>query len=256
MRRFPAYRLASAAFSPAGTRNTSAPALRAPNVFCFTPPIGPTAPSSAISPVATTRRPRSTSVPSSWRTSSANGSPADGPPTPPRSMSTLSGSLMSAACATRIPMIARPGSVGDSTVSHRHRLHLAVAANAEDDVVAGVDAVERRGAAAPGADRRPRAADDHVARVELGRRRCVGRDRLDEGAARRRLDVVAGLLERDGGGDLLRARHLAQPVLVPCPRTTSPAARPRPGARASRRPAAANGSSRSAQVARRTETST
>ncbi len=142
MRRFPAYRLASAAFSPAGTRNTSAPALRAPNVFCFTPPIGPTVPSSAISPVATTRRPWSTFVPSSWSTSSANGSPADGPPTSPRSMSTLSGSSMFAACATRIPMIARPGSLGDSTVSHGHRLDRAVAADPEDDVVAGAHVVE------------------------------------------------------------------------------------------------------------------
>ena len=45
---------ASRALSPAGTRKTSTPALRAPNVFCFTPPIGPTVPSSEISPVAAT----------------------------------------------------------------------------------------------------------------------------------------------------------------------------------------------------------
>ena len=35
-----AYRLASCAFSPAGTRKTSTCARRAPIVFCFTPPIG------------------------------------------------------------------------------------------------------------------------------------------------------------------------------------------------------------------------
>jgi hypothetical protein len=77
-----AYFLASRAFSPAGTRKTSTPARRTPSVFCFTPPIGSTEPSSASSPVAATLRPWVTLRPSSWRMSSANASPAEGPPIP------------------------------------------------------------------------------------------------------------------------------------------------------------------------------
>ena len=42
IRKSPACRRASAAFSPAGTRKTSAPERRAPITFCFTPPIGST----------------------------------------------------------------------------------------------------------------------------------------------------------------------------------------------------------------------
>ena len=41
---------ASRAFSPAGTRNASTCASRAPIVFCLMPPIGPTEPSGRISP--------------------------------------------------------------------------------------------------------------------------------------------------------------------------------------------------------------
>ena len=85
-----AYFLASRAFS-AGTRKASTPASRAPIVFCLMPPIGPTRPSRKISPVAAILWPRSTFRPSSSRTSSANASPADGPPTPPASIETGSG---------------------------------------------------------------------------------------------------------------------------------------------------------------------
>src|SRR5262249_54381805 len=46
--------LASSQLS-AGTRNSCAPSSRAPTIFCWMPPIGPTVPSGAISPVPATR---------------------------------------------------------------------------------------------------------------------------------------------------------------------------------------------------------
>ena len=61
IRKSPACRRASSAFSPAGTRKTSAPVRRAPITFCLTPPIGITSPSSSIAPVTATSSPRSTS---------------------------------------------------------------------------------------------------------------------------------------------------------------------------------------------------
>ena len=115
-RRSPACRRASSALSPAGTRKTSAPERLAPITFCFTPPIGATRPSSSISPVAATLSPRSTFPRSSSTMSSANASPAEGPPTPPRSIATSSGSEMAADCSTWTPMIGRPFSAGLSIV--------------------------------------------------------------------------------------------------------------------------------------------
>ena len=130
-------------------------------------------------------------------------------------MSTLIGSLMSAAWATMIPMIARPFSRVRLDRSHRHRLELAVAPDAEHDVVTGMDAGERRPELARGEDRLAARRHDHVALVELGRRRSVGGDRFDERTLVGGLHLEACLLERHGGRDLLGTRHLAQPVLVP-----------------------------------------
>ena len=56
IRNVPAYRGRVLAFSPAGTRKTSAPERRTPTVFCLMPPTGATVPSSWISP---SRRPDS-----------------------------------------------------------------------------------------------------------------------------------------------------------------------------------------------------
>ena len=100
---------------------------RAPNVFCFTPPIGPTVPSRAISPVAAILCPCVTLRPSSWRMSSAKASPADGPPTPPASILILHRQLDRRGCrAQRRRRAPASGPAGRRRLD-RHRPPLAVA---------------------------------------------------------------------------------------------------------------------------------
>ena len=166
-------------------------------------------PSSSISPVAATLLPWSTSRPSSSRMSSAKARPADGPPTSPRSMSTLTGSLMSADCADRTPMIGRasgrPGRIVRTSTSRGP----AVARTREPT-----------GRPASGADGRRRSsgvltACPRRATITRSARACPSRGRVGRHASTMRavrlgLDVVAELAQRDGGGDLLGAVHLAR----------------------------------------------
>ena len=76
----------------AGARNQRAPPSRAPYSFCWMPPIGPTAPSPAMVPVPAILAPpvRAPGV-SLSKMASENIIPADGPPTSPALMLTLTG---------------------------------------------------------------------------------------------------------------------------------------------------------------------
>ena len=119
-----------------GRGSTSTPARRAPIVFCLMPPIGRTLPSSASSPVAAMRQPCVTFRPS-WRAiSSANGRPAEGPPTSPRSMSTLNGNSIFASWSTRIPTIGARGLGRACNRTNGDVLRLSVASNGEAHLLA------------------------------------------------------------------------------------------------------------------------
>ena len=117
----------ASAISDVGTRNTLAPVRITAMVFCFSPPIGPTAPPGLIVPVAATSTPpvRSPGV-SVSSSASVNARPADGPPIWPESMSTLNGNwnvIVSGGegFGTK-PMMARPSIDAISCVGCRHRL--------------------------------------------------------------------------------------------------------------------------------------
>ena len=141
--------------------------------------------------------------------SSANASPAEGPPTPPRSISTSSGSSMSADCSTWTPMIGRPFSSGLSIVPTSPGAWSAAARGPSRPsrrlVLRDQPAEVVRRLHRLAVD-----ADDHVGGLELAVGGRVGGDRDDERALGLGLDVVAELAERDRGRDLLRAVHLAQ----------------------------------------------
>ena len=140
-------------------------------------------------------RPRSTLPRSSSTTSRANASPAEGPPTPPRSISTPIGSLMSANCSTWMPTIGRPGSSGLCD-----RADLDDAGRASGRARAG-DRLSRLVLRDQPAQvvRRPHGRavdrDDHLGRLELARRGRIRRDRDDEralGLRRRRRTRARG----------------------------------------------------------------
>ena len=181
-RKPPAYRRASAAFSPAGTRNTSAPASRAPYVFCLTPPIGPTR-AVQLDLARRDHLAAAVDVVSELLVELERERQAcRRPPTWPRSMSTLTGSLMLAAWATRMPMIARFASSGAATVStvrsttlpSRRRRSRSFSPGRAACVAWSSCSTVRHLAAVDG--------DDHVAARERLRRGNVRRDGLDERA--------------------------------------------------------------------------
>ncbi len=220
------------------------------------PPIGRTVPSSASSPVAAIRQPCVTLRPS-WRAiSSANGRPAEGPPTSPRSMSTSNGSSIFASWSTRIPMMARDGSCGLGDRTNGDVDRLAAAPNREADVVAGLAPSDLAAELGRRSHGHAVDGDDHVARLEHLRRRDVGRDAGDEHAARRRDDVVAERAQRDDRRDLLGALHVRGVLAVALLRRSSRRARsPAPG-RASTPSGRVNGRSCSRRRIRRTKRST
>ena len=189
--------------------------MRAPNVFCLTPPIGPIAPverdlarrdhpaaavdvrSELLQDVECERQPR-------------------GRPTDPTQVDVdLERQLDVGSLRDADPDDRPAGLARRLDRPHGHRRDLAVAPHPEHDAVSGVHVLERAAKLLRRADRTAARAHDHVARIELGRCRRVGGNPLDERAARSRLHVEAGLLQRDGCCDLLRPCHLAQPVLVP-----------------------------------------
>ena len=83
------------------------------------------------------------------------------------------------------------------------------------DVVAGLSPADLRAELRWRSDRCPVDGDDHVARVEDGRRRHVGRNRGDEHATGSCNDVVPQLAQRDDGGDFLRPLHVGSVLAVP-----------------------------------------
>ena len=96
---------AAAAQFSAGVRKYSAPAWRAPMVFIWMPPIGPTLPASSMVPVPATNLPpvRSSGVSLSTMPS-ANIRPALGPPTSASLMSIVNGKVWSV--PARMPTMA------------------------------------------------------------------------------------------------------------------------------------------------------
>ena len=171
MRSPSAYFRASAAFSPAGTRKTSTPVWRAPIVFCFTPPTGPTCRRGrsrrSRRPCGRGRRPgRAPPSPRARRRA-----PADGPPTWPASMLTFVGSRMSYARLDEDPDDGPRRPASHAHGRDRELLLLAVAADREPDDVARL--VLRH----PVRDVRGRAhgravdADQDVADLQLSARR-------------------------------------------------------------------------------------
>jgi len=79
-------------YSYDGTSMSLAPARRAVIAFCFTPPTGPTVPSSLIAPVTATFSPPVRLPGVSWSMiASVNASPAYGPLTRCVSMATVNG---------------------------------------------------------------------------------------------------------------------------------------------------------------------
>ena len=130
--------------------------------------------------------------PSSSITSSANASPADGPPTLPASICTFSGSLMSADCAGREAddrvRLARSGS---GIVFDVHGQVLRRRALIASVTTSPGFTLRERGAELR--DRRRLRAvhrDDHVGRLELADRVAVRARRVDDHAARLRDDLV------------------------------------------------------------------
>ena len=160
----------SSALSPAGTSKMSTPDFRAPIVFCFAPPIGPTAPSRKISPVAATLWPRSTFVPELLHHLEREGEAGRRAADVARVDRDRERELDVARPARedaddRHGAVAR---VGDRL--QRHRAEPRSVAHAEADAVAGLRR-RRSGRAAPGVVH-PVAVDgdDHVAGDELARR--------------------------------------------------------------------------------------
>ena len=99
----------ASAQSPAGARNTVAPASTAPAIFCWTPPTGPTWPNPSIVPVAATVCPPVNEPGVSLSTMpSVNARPALGPPTSAGSMPIFTVGLSKVALMSRsMPMTVR-----------------------------------------------------------------------------------------------------------------------------------------------------
>ena len=152
----------------------------------------------------------------SWRAiSSANGSPADGPPTRPRSMSTSTGSSIFASWSTRIPMIARDGSVGardraDGDVLRPCRLD---AASSRTSSPGSCRPISRRSCAGvlTGTPSTATITSSGFSSFAAG---TSAETLVDEHATRRRDDVVAQSAERDDRRDLLRALHVGRVLPV------------------------------------------
>ena len=149
---------------------------RAPIVFCLRPPTGVTAPSSSIAPVTATRLPAVDVAAELLHHVEREREPAEGPPTPPESMSTSSGSSMSASCPPCTPMIGLPFSTGISTV-----------------LISSVLVCRRRGRGSDGVARLARDQPAEVAGVLTRRRR--------RRRSRRRLDLAARRVPRGGSHD-------------------------------------------------------
>ena len=141
-------------------------------------------------------------------------------------MSTFSGSLMSAAWATRIPMIARPFSSGDSTVLTVNVSQPCRRAGRGARRRPGWTSGKRRGAA--------RVSVGLPARRRRSRRPSGGSSRPARPSRRPRRarpccwssTSKPACFERHGGRHLLRARHFAEAFLVPVLEATSRAGRP------------------------------
>ena len=163
--------------------------------------------------------PWSTSRPSSSSMSSANASPADGPPTPPASILTLTGSLIvDGLSRAETPMIARFGSCGSATVLIVDRPSRSPSRHErERDRVAGLVLGEqpRAGRRRRGRACRRRRRSRRSAAASRPRARSARRATIDHAAGGSALDLVAEVLERDRRGDLLRVGHLLQrPMLL------------------------------------------
>src|SRR5580765_5797880 len=175
-----AYFRASRALSPAGTRKTLIPARSTPIVFCFTPPISPTRPSSSIAPVTATLLPWSTSFPISSSTSSANARPADGSGVDLHGERKLDRGRLRDDHADDRP------AVGPALGTHRGLERLRAALHSQPQIPRSPRGGDRRAEPAGAVDRLAVDGRDHVARVELpaGRRLRVGE--LDARTDRRR----------------------------------------------------------------------
>ena len=146
--------------------------------------------------------------------SSAKASPADGPPTPPASILIWTGSLTFRLSRAETPTSARFGSCGSATVLIADRHPLAVADERDPHDVAGPVLGEHRAQVGDGGDLVAVRRHDHVARAEdLGRRRAL-LDEHDRHAAAGGLHLVAEVVERDDGGDLLRLGHVLHADLL------------------------------------------
>ena len=187
---------------------------------------GARCPSSSISPVAATLRPRSTLPRSSSTMSSANASPAEGPPTPARSIVDVDGQLDVGELLDLDPDD-RPALLGRARdrpdLDHLRR---AVArgrgAAPSRRACASRSAGAGRPASAPACRRRRRSTSVGWILPSAG---ASGATADDQRALRLRLDLVAELAQRDRGCDLLRAVHLPGGSGGGARRSSTPAAR-------------------------------
>ena len=174
------------------------------------PPIGPTEPSREISPVAAILCPWTTFRPSFSITSSANASPAEGPPMFPASMLTLIGRWMSA--AGWLSRRSRPPAAG---VLARRRVHLLEQrlAVAQDRELTRppIFAFPCRASTCVGLGH-ALAVDrgDHVVRLELADRGEARRDLLDARADRLTSTLRPIALSATAAADLLRELHVLE----------------------------------------------
>ena len=203
----PAYRRALAAFSPAGTRKIPRRRRRTPTVFCLIPPTGLTGRRARSRRSPPPSVPRSIILPSSSQDLERE---RRDPPTGRRRhrgrCRPRPGSSMSASCATRTPMIARPGSSGEATVFTTRQSSSSRPGGVAARAVARVD-----GPTAPRAGRpvsalgfRPASTITSPSSSRLGRGRRRSRPSRSSapcGVARRRR---ARCRECDRGSHLLR----------------------------------------------------
>ena len=204
-----------------------APARRAVTAFCFTPPTGPTDPSSLIAPVIATFLPPVRLPGVSWSMiASVNASPADGPLTRWRVDVDGQWDLMPHVLLREDPRVrhALALAVGGLDVVlaqlHLHVETLAVTQHREHCDIARLVCDDRRADVLGGGDRLTVDGDDLIAELELAVRRPAADDVDDLHGARIALHRVSEPPQRDRLRGLLRLVHLVdgEPVALGVPR--------------------------------------